>query len=115
MARRYRAGLDDSKEFSRNVTRPGLFGLWTWLAFSFFVLAICAAIVTQVIPQYQKLQGIEAELAEVEAQEENLAKKAQQLRAEAEALRTNPAYLEARARDPLRAHLPGEVVIQLED
>lgn len=100
-------------EFSREPLKRGLFGKSTWLVFGAFVLAACFALTIPAIPQYYKLKEIEVELAEARKEEKQLMKKADELGAQAAALRKNPGYLEARARDPLRYHLEGETVIQL--
>jgi len=94
--------------------KRGLFGKPTWIVFGTFVLAACFALIIPAIPQYHKLKEIEAELAEAEKEEKLLKQEAEELGAQAEALRKNPGYLEARARDPLRYHIEGETVIQLD-
>jgi len=100
-------------EFSPEPLKRGFFGKSTWIVFGTFILAACCALTLPAIPQYHKLKEIEAELAEAEKEEKLLMKKAVELGAQAEALRKNPGYLEARARDPLRYHIAGETVIQL--
>ncbi len=114
MARRYYAKSDRSLEFSREAGRRGFFGRPTWIVFGIFVLAVCVAFSIPAIPQYRELQKIEAELVEAEKEEQAMLKRCRQLEAEATALRKNQDYLEARSRDPLRYHVPGERVIQLD-
>ncbi|YCM44746.1 septum formation initiator family protein [Verrucomicrobiaceae bacterium 227] len=101
-------------EFSSEPLKRGLFGKPTWIVFGAFVVAACCALTIPAIPQYHKLKKIEAELAEAQKEEKSLKKKAEELGAQAEALKKNPGYLEARARDPLRYHIAGETVIQLD-
>ena len=81
--------------------------------FWLFILVVCAALLIPAIPQYRLLGEIEAELANVEREEGMLREKSEQLESEARELKKNPAYLEARARDPLRYQIDGETVIQI--
>ncbi|MDA7888069.1 septum formation initiator family protein [Akkermansiaceae bacterium] len=117
MARKYRRYYSKSRrdpEFVREAPKCGLIGKPTWIVFGIFVLVVSLCFIIPAIPQYQKLQEIEMELAEAERQEQELLKKSEQVQAEAEALQKNPGYLQARARDPLRYYRKGESVIQLE-
>ena len=93
----------------------GFFGRPTLVVFWIFVVAACLAVAIPAIPQYQLLRLMEAELADAEQEEARLKEKALRLKVEARALKKNPEYLEARARDPLRYQKRGETVIQLED
>lgn len=101
-------------EFSREPVKRGWFGRPTWLIFGAFVLAASFALTIPAIPQYHKLKEIEAELAEARGDEKELAIKAEELGAQSAALLKNPDYLESRARDPLRSHIEGESVIELD-
>jgi cell division protein FtsB len=112
--KKQRSKSKKTPEFSSEPLKRGLFGRPTWIVFGTFVLAACCALIIPAIPQYHKLKDIEAELAEAQKDEKMLKKKAEELGAEAKALRKNPGYLEARARDPLRYHIEGETVIQLD-
>lgn len=115
MSRRQRSQTDRSPEFSSEPGRRGLFGKPTLFVFWLFVVAVCAALLIPAVPQYRLLKGIEAELADAENKEKSLRDKRDQLEAESRALKKNPRYLEARARDPLRVQLEGETIIQFED
>ena len=108
---RYRAKR--TPEFADEPVTRGFFGKSTWVVFGSFILAVCCALTLPVIPQYQKTKSVEAELAEAEKEEQRLMKQAVELGAQAEALKKNPGYLEARARD-LRYHRRGEDVIEMD-
>jgi len=54
-------------------------------------------------------------LADAEQTERALRQKRDQLHDEDRALKKNPRYLEARARDPLRAQIQGETVVEIKD
>jgi cell division protein FtsB len=112
MSGRQRTQTSRSPEFSSEPGRRGLFGKPTLFVFWLFVVVVCAALLIPAVPQYRLLKEIEAELANVEREEKTLRDKKDQLEAENRALKKNPRYLEARARDPLRVQLKGETVIQ---
>ena len=114
MSYRLRAETERSPEFSDASGRRGLFGKPTLVVFWLFILAACLAVAIPAFPQYQLLRDIEGELVEVQREEQRLMKKSQQLKAEAKAVKKNPRYLEARARDPLRYQIEGETIIQIE-
>lgn len=114
MSDRSRAEKGRSPEFSDSSGRRGFFGKPTLVVFWLFVLAACLAVAIPAFPEYQLLRKIEEELAEVEREEQRLMAKSKRLEAEAKAIKTNPRYLEARARDPLRYQIKGETIIQLE-
>jgi len=117
MARRYRKYYSKSRrepEFVRDAPKRGLIGKPTWIVFGVFVLAVSLSFIIPAIPQYQKLQDIEKELAVVEAEEQKLLEKKKQFRAESDALQNNKRYLEDRARDRLRYYREGEKIFQLE-
>ena len=114
MPKKQRSQAKRATEFAQEPLKRGLVGKPTWVVFSAFVIAVCFALTIPAIPQYRKLKEIEAELADARKEEKILEKKAEEIGAESEALKRNPAYLEARARDPLRYHIEGETVIQLE-
>lgn len=111
--RKTRASAKRTPEFSEEPLTRGLFGKSTWVVFGSFVLAVCCALTIPVIPQFHKTKQIEAELAEAEKEEQELLREARELGAQAEALKKNPGYLQARARD-LRYHIQGEAVIQMD-
>lgn len=115
MSRRQRANTDRPPEFSSGPARRGLIGKPTLVVFWLFIVAACTALLIPAVPQYRLLKEIEAELADAERQEQTLREESHRREAEARALKKNPRYLEARARDPLRYQLEGETVIQLED
>ena len=117
MARRHRRYYSKARrdpEFVRDMPKRGLIGKPTWIVFGIFVVVVSLSFVIPAIPQYRKLQEIEKELADAEAQELELLRKKQQYRAESEALQSNRRYLEDRARDPLRYFRKGETILQLE-
>ena len=117
MAHRYRKYYSKSRgdpEFARDVPKRGLIGKPTWIVFGVFVLVVSLSFIIPAIPQYQKLQDIENELAEAETQEQELLEKKKQFRAESDALQNNRRYLEDRARDRLRYYREGETIFQLE-
>ena len=117
MARKYRRYYSKSRrdpEFVRDSPKRGLIGKPTWIVFGIFILVVSLSFIIPAIPQLQKLNEIEMELADAQEQEQELLKKSRQYKAEAEALQNNPRYLEDRARDPLRYFRKGESVIQLE-
>ncbi|HBE96149.1 MAG TPA: hypothetical protein DDW68_03115 [Verrucomicrobiales bacterium] len=117
MSHRYRKYYSKSRrdpEFERDMPKRGLIGKPTWIAFGIFVLVVSLSLIIPAIPQYQKLQNIENELADAEEQEQDLLEKKKQYRAESDALQNNRRYLEDRARDRLRYHREGETVFQLE-
>ncbi|MGD1978743.1 MAG: septum formation initiator family protein, partial [Akkermansiaceae bacterium] len=91
----------------------GFFGRPTLCVFWVFVVAACLAVAIPAIPQFHLLKEIESELADAESEEQRLIEKASQLKAEAEALRNNTRYLDARARDRLHYQADGETIIKL--
>lgn len=113
MSRRQRADTARSPEFSSGDEGQGLFGKPTLWIFWFFIVVVCVALLIPAIPQYRLLKKIEAELVDAQQTELALRNKRDQLEAESRALKKNPRYLEARARDPLRVQLVGETVIQI--
>jgi len=113
MARRKRAATDRSAEFSADREPRGLFGKPTLFIFWLFVVVTCAAFIIPAIPQFRLLKKIETELLDAEQNELALRKKRDQLHDESRALKKNPRYLEARARDPLRAQIPGETIVEI--
>mgnify|MGYP002628085000 CR=1 FL=1 len=115
MPRKQRAKAGSAPEFSAEPVRRGLFGKPTLFVFWLFVVAACTALLIPALPQYRLLKEIEAELADVRREEKALRETSHRLEAESKALKKNPRYLEARARDPLRYQKEGETVIQLED
>ena len=115
MSHRRRASTKKSAEFPSGAERSTLFGKPTLFIFWAFVVVVCAALLIPAIPQYRLLKGIEDELADAEKSELILREQRDQLSDESRALKKNPRYLEARARDPLRVQLQGETVIQVED
>ena len=115
MPRRQRAQSRRSPEFSAEPERLGFFGKPTLFVFWLFILVVCVALLIPAIPQYRLLKEIEAELENVEQENLVLLKKSEQLEAEDRALKKNPAYLEARARDPLRYQIDGETIIHIEE
>jgi len=115
MPKRRAAKTNRSPEFSSGVERRTLFGRPTLIVFWAFVVVVCMALLIPAIPQYRLLKEIEAELVNTENEELALRQRKDQLSAESLALKKNPHYLEARARDPLRMQLQGETVIQVED
>ncbi|MCX8237965.1 MAG: septum formation initiator family protein [Akkermansiaceae bacterium] len=115
MPRKRKALTERAPEFSVEPTRRELFGKPTLCVFWLFVVAVCTALLIPALPQYRLLKEIEAELADAKMNEETLRQERHKLEAEAEALKQNPRYLEARARDPLRYQVEGETVIQMED
>lgn len=115
MSRRHRANTNRAPEFSSGPERRGLIGKPTLFVFWLFVVATCTALLIPAIPQYKLLKNIEAELADAEEQEQLLREESHRKEKEARALKKNPRYLEARARDALRYQLEGETVIQLDD
>ena len=94
MPRKRKALTERAPEFSVEPTRRELFGKPTLCVFWLFVVA---------------------ELDDAKMNEETLRQERHKLEAEAEALKKNPRYLEARARDPLRYQVEGETIIQMED
>ncbi len=115
MPRRKRAVTDRSSEFSSGREERALFGKPTLVIFWLFVVVVCAALIIPAIPQYRLLKKIENELLEAEQSELALRKKRDQLHDESRALKKNPRYLEARARDPLRVQIEGESVIEIKN
>ncbi len=115
MARRKRAETGRSPEFSADREGRGLFGKPTLFVFWVFVVVVCAALLIPAIPQYRLLKNIENELLDAEQNELALRKKRDQLHDESRALKKNPRYLEARARDPLRVQLEGESIIEIKN
>lgn len=115
MPKRRAAKTNRSPEFSSGTERRNFFGKPTLIVFWAFVVVVCMALLIPAIPQYRLLKEIEAELANTEKEELALRQRKDQLSAESRALKKNPRYLEARARDPLRMQLQGETVIQVED
>ncbi len=115
MSYRLRAETKPSAEFSDASAPRGFFGKPTLIVFWFFVLAACLAVAIPAFPQYQLLRDIETELADAEREELRMRKKSKQLEAEVKAIKKNPRYLEARARDPLRYQIKGETIIQIAD
>ncbi len=113
MSRRQRADTARSPEFLSGDEGQGLFGKPTLWIFWFFIVVVCVALLIPAIPQYRLLKKIEAELVDAQQTELALRNKRDQLEAESRALKKNPRYLEARARDPLRVQLVGETVIQI--
>ena len=113
MSRRQRADTARSPEFFSGDEGQGLFGKPTLWIFWFFIVVVCVALLIPAIPQYRLLKKIEAELVDAQQTELALRNKRDQLEAESRALKKNPRYLEARARDPLRVQLVGETVIQI--
>ena len=114
MARRYYSKSRRDPEFVRDMPKRGLIGKPTWIVFGIFILAVSLSFIIPAIPQYQKLLEIEGELADAEAQEQELLEKKKQYHAESNALQNNRRYLEDRARDRLRYYREGETIIQLE-
>ena len=78
-----------------------------------FVIVACLAGVVPTLPQWNELKKIEAELAEVEEKEKKFAADRKRYASEEEALRSNPEYMEARARDRLHLHRSGETIINI--
>jgi len=115
MPKRRRAKTKKPPEFSSGAERRTLFGKPTLFIFWAFVVVVCVALLIPTIPQYRILKEIEEELVDAEKAELALRMQRDQLGDESRALKKNPRYLEARARDPLRVQLQGETVIQVED
>ena len=115
MGDRLRAKNKRSAEFCDESGSRGFFGKPTLVVFWLFVLAACLAVAIPAFPQYEILRNIETELADVEGEELRMRMESRQLAAEVEAVKKNPRYLEARARDPLRYQIEGETIIQIED
>lgn len=115
MSYRLRAETKRSAEFSEESGPRGFFGKPTLVVFWLFVLAACLAVAIPAFPQYQLLRTIESELADAEREELRMRRKSKQLQEEAKAIKRNPRYREARARDPLRYQIEGETIIQIED
>ena len=115
MPKGQRASKKRGPEFSPRREERGLFGRPTLIVFWLFIVAVCTAFIIPAIPQYRLLTKIEAELLDAEQSELALREKRDQLRDESHALKKNPRYLEARARDPLRVQLRGESVIEIKN
>jgi cell division protein FtsB len=115
MPKRQRADTDRGPEFSSEGQHRGLFGKPTLFVFWLFIVVVCAALIIPAVPQYRLLSKIEAELKDAKQTEQRLRETRDQLHDESRALKKNPRYLEARARDPLRVQLEGETVIEIKN
>ena len=113
--RKQRAQSSRDPEFSREPHQKRLFGKATGVVLGVFVIVLAAAVIVPIAPQYQKLRAIEAEYANAMEEEAALKKKRRQAELEAQALTTNPEYLEARARDRGPYYRPGESVIKISE
>ena len=107
MAHRYRKYYSKSRrdpEFERDIPKRGLIGKPTWIAFGIFVLVVSLSLIIPAIPQYQKLQNIEDELADAEEQEQELLEKKKQYRDESYQIKKNIIYLQQMEIHRLRYH-----------
>ncbi len=114
MSERWHARYARTEGAKAKDLRRGLFGKPTTVVFWCFVIALCVLLVVPALPQYRLLKEVEDELSTAEKEERILYEKSLRLGSEVRALRKNPEYLQARARDPLRVQEDGETVIQMD-
>lgn len=102
-------------EFSRERTRPRLFGKATGFVLGVFVIVVAMAVIVPIAPEYQKLRQIEEEFTDSQREEDLVLRKRRQYELESRALDTNRDYLESRARDIGPFYRRGEQVIKIEE
>lgn len=82
-------------------------------AFVLLLILICVAVGVTVVPQWDELQDLQAELVETERAEEEALARVDQKSRELAALRDNLEYQELRGRDILDLYRPGETIIRI--
>ncbi len=83
-------------------------------ALAVLVFVGCAAVFASAVPQWRKLDAMEAELGRSREREELVMEQRDILTIEQRALREDPAYLELRARDRLDYYREGERVYRIQ-
>ena len=114
MPRRYYASAKSLPEFSREPGQRPFMAKSTAVVFALLVVAISVTCVVKAIPQYQKLQQVKLELADVREEEAKLKRERRRYELEASSLKTNQPYLESRSRDRLHLYRRGEEVVQFD-
>ncbi len=114
MPRRRKVSAERLPEFSRGPETRPFMAKSTAIVLGLLILAVSVTCLIQAIPEYRKLQAVEAELSEALAEEAKLKRDRLRYALESAALKTNQKYLESRSRDRLHLYMKGESVVELD-